>query len=131
MWQAIEQQDEIRHRRSGCVRSVRRRPPSSQISPTLVFAIKESCQTSDTFFRPVFSTVVPCELAVEQSELCTASATSRGCSNLNFSSAVLLCGAKFYDTRVKRGGGGAVDLVMHRYNVDFKGAVAFLRRLNI
>jgi hypothetical protein len=44
---------------------------------------------------------------------------------------LLLRGPKFYDTRLKRGGGGAVDLVMHLHNVDFKGATALLRHLNI
>jgi hypothetical protein len=40
-------------------------------------------------------------------------------------------GPKFYDTRAKRGGGGAVDLVMYTHNVDFRGAVELLRRLSI
>jgi hypothetical protein len=44
---------------------------------------------------------------------------------------LLLHGPKFYDTRLKRGGGGAVDLVMHLHNVDFKGATALLRQLDI
>lgn len=40
---------------------------------------------------------------------------------------LLLRGAKFYDTRRARGGGGAVDLAMHLHNLDFKGATALLR----
>jgi len=41
----------------------------------------------------------------------------------------LLCtGPKFFDTRVNKGGGGAVDLVMHLHGVDFKGAVRLLRQ---
>jgi hypothetical protein len=41
----------------------------------------------------------------------------------------LLCtGPKFFDTRVNRGGGGAVDLVMHLRGVDFKRAVQLLRQ---
>jgi|JI10StandDraft_1071094.scaffolds.fasta_scaffold1191364_2 hypothetical protein len=41
----------------------------------------------------------------------------------------LLCtGTKFFDTRAQRGGGGAVDLVMHLYALDFKGAVQRLRQ---
>jgi hypothetical protein len=40
---------------------------------------------------------------------------------------LLLAGPKFFDTRAKRGGGGAVDLVMHLYGLDFKGAVSRLR----
>jgi hypothetical protein len=44
---------------------------------------------------------------------------------------LLVRGPKFYDTRLKRGGGGAVDLVMYLRNVDFKGATALLRRLGI
>jgi hypothetical protein len=40
----------------------------------------------------------------------------------------LLCtGPKFFDTRAHRGGGGAVDMVMHLYGVDFKAAVAQLQ----
>lgn len=39
----------------------------------------------------------------------------------------LLCtGPKFWDTRAKRGGGGAVDLAMHLFRLDFKHAVAML-----
>lgn len=40
----------------------------------------------------------------------------------------LLCtGPKFWDTRAERGGGGAVDLVMHLYRITFKAAVALLK----
>lgn len=39
-----------------------------------------------------------------------------------------LCdGPKFYDTRQKRGGGGAIDLVMYVFGLDFKGAVRRLK----
>lgn len=39
----------------------------------------------------------------------------------------LLCtGPKFFDPHAERGGGGAVDLVMHLFNLDFKHAVALL-----
>lgn len=44
---------------------------------------------------------------------------------------LLLQGPKFFDTRLQRGGGGAVDLVMHVRHVDFKGATALLRRLAV
>jgi hypothetical protein len=44
---------------------------------------------------------------------------------------LLLRGSKFFDTRLKRGGGGAVDLIMHVRHVDFKGATDLLRRLAI
>ena len=41
----------------------------------------------------------------------------------------LLCtGNKFFDTRAKCGGGGAIDLAMHLYSLDFKGAVQRLRQ---
>ncbi|WP_244142342.1 hypothetical protein [Burkholderia vietnamiensis] len=40
-------------------------------------------------------------------------------------------GPKFYDTRAERGGGGAVDLIMYLHRVDFRGAVALLRRLGV
>lgn len=41
----------------------------------------------------------------------------------------LLCtGPKFFDTRANKGGGGAVDLVMHLHGVDFNGAVRLLRQ---
>jgi hypothetical protein len=39
---------------------------------------------------------------------------------------LLSLGHKFYDTRQKRGGGGAIDLVMHLFQIDFKSAVAVL-----
>ena len=39
-----------------------------------------------------------------------------------------LCeGPKFYDTHQKRGGGGAIDLAMYLYGLDFKGAVGRLK----
>jgi hypothetical protein len=41
---------------------------------------------------------------------------------------LLLCGPKFYDTRAKKGGGGAVDLVMHLFGVGFLEAVGLLKR---
>ncbi|MFC3148349.1 hypothetical protein [Piscinibacterium candidicorallinum] len=40
---------------------------------------------------------------------------------------LLVCGPKFYDTRSRRGGGGAVDLVMHLTGKPFKQAVELLR----
>lgn len=44
---------------------------------------------------------------------------------------LLLRGPKFFDTRLQRGGGGAVDLVMHVRHVDFKGATNLLRTLAV
>lgn len=44
---------------------------------------------------------------------------------------LLLRGPKFYDTRLARGGGGAVDLAMHLHNLDFQGATALLRSLGV
>ena len=39
-----------------------------------------------------------------------------------------LCdGPKFYDTRQKCGGGGAIDLAMHLFKLDFKDAVARIK----
>lgn len=43
---------------------------------------------------------------------------------------ILSTGPKFYDTRAKKGGGGAIDLVMHLHGLDFKQAVAKLRGLS-
>ncbi|CAK0502789.1 Uncharacterised protein [Burkholderia pseudomallei] len=40
---------------------------------------------------------------------------------------LLITGPKFWNTRANKGGGGAVDLVMHIFAVDFKRAVAILR----
>ena len=40
---------------------------------------------------------------------------------------ILTTGAKWFDTRAKRGGGGAIDLAMHLYRVDFKQAIQRLR----
>lgn len=40
---------------------------------------------------------------------------------------ILVDGARFYDTRAGKGGGGAVDLVMHLWRVPFKQAVKMLR----
>lgn len=43
----------------------------------------------------------------------------------------LLTGPKFFDTRAKRGGGGAVDLAMHLFDLSFRGAVALLRQRDL
>ena len=39
---------------------------------------------------------------------------------------LVLTGPKFWDTRANKGGGGAVDLAMHLFNLDFKGALRLL-----
>jgi hypothetical protein len=44
---------------------------------------------------------------------------------------LLLCGPKFFDTRTKAGGGGAIDLAMHLWRTDFRGAIAVLRQRHI
>ncbi|MDT6995072.1 hypothetical protein [Burkholderia cenocepacia] len=40
---------------------------------------------------------------------------------------ILCTGPKFWDTRNKAGGCGAVDLAMHLLSIDFKHAAAMLR----
>lgn len=40
---------------------------------------------------------------------------------------LLVTGPKFWDTRREKGGGGAVDLTMHLFKLDFKNAVQLLR----
>ena len=42
---------------------------------------------------------------------------------------LLSTGPKFFDTRAQCGGGGAIDLVMHLYRLDFKRAVERLREV--
>lgn len=44
---------------------------------------------------------------------------------------LLLCGPKFFDTRTKTGGGGAIDLAIHLYCLQFKEAIALLRNLGL
>lgn len=44
---------------------------------------------------------------------------------------LLLTGPKFWDTRSRIGGGGAIDLVMHLARVDFSGAAARLTALRL
>lgn len=39
---------------------------------------------------------------------------------------ILTTGAKWYDTRARRGGGGAIDLAMHLLGLSFVDAVRFL-----
>lgn len=41
----------------------------------------------------------------------------------------LVNGPKFFDVRGQTGGGGAIDLAMRLYRVDFRSAVDLLRRL--
>jgi hypothetical protein len=40
---------------------------------------------------------------------------------------ILTTGPKWYDTRARRGGGGAVDLAMHILGLSFVDAVKYLR----
>jgi hypothetical protein len=40
---------------------------------------------------------------------------------------LLITGPKFWDTRADNGGGGAVDLVMHLFSLDFRRALRMLR----
>lgn len=44
---------------------------------------------------------------------------------------ILLTGARFWDSRDRKGGGGAVDLVMHLDGAPFKTAVRKLLSLRI
>lgn len=58
----------------------------------------------------------------------TSHDTTRWHANIAGRDVELLCtGPKFFDTRARRGGGGAIDLLMHLYGIDFKAAVARLR----
>lgn len=43
----------------------------------------------------------------------------------------LVVGPKFYNMRTRTGGGGAIDLVMHIWQVPFKKAVNILRQAGI
>ncbi|WP_336601527.1 hypothetical protein [Paraburkholderia bengalensis] len=40
---------------------------------------------------------------------------------------LLLTGPKFWDSRAEKGGGGAIDLAMHLFALDFKRALLMLR----
>jgi hypothetical protein len=40
---------------------------------------------------------------------------------------LLLTGPKFWDARANKGGGGAVDLAMHLFALDFRSALSMLR----
>lgn len=42
---------------------------------------------------------------------------------------LLLDGPRFYDTRAKVGGGGAIDLVMYLWQVSFQRAVKMLDKV--
>jgi hypothetical protein len=44
---------------------------------------------------------------------------------------LLLTGQRFWDSRARSGGGGAVDLVMHLAQTDFPGAVRRLKALGL
>lgn len=40
---------------------------------------------------------------------------------------LLITGSRFWDTRSRTGGGGAIDLAKHLFDLDFKRAVRMLR----
>lgn len=42
---------------------------------------------------------------------------------------IIATGSRWYDTRVEKGGGGAIDLAMHLYRLDFVSAVKFLNSI--
>lgn len=42
---------------------------------------------------------------------------------------LLITGIRWYDTRTKLGGGGAIDLVMYLYSVTFKEAIGLLSKV--
>lgn len=44
---------------------------------------------------------------------------------------LLLNGSRFFDTRTRQGGGGAVDLAMHLLDADFRRAVEALREASL
>lgn len=44
---------------------------------------------------------------------------------------LLLTGAKWYDTRAGKGGGGAVDLAMHLFDMTFKQACRKLKECSL
>lgn len=43
----------------------------------------------------------------------------------------LCTGPKFWDVRLNRGGGGAIDLVMHLYGLTFKAATQLLKERGV
>lgn len=44
---------------------------------------------------------------------------------------ILVTGPKFWDARAERGGGGALDLIMHLHQIPFKKAVQRLREAGL
>lgn len=44
---------------------------------------------------------------------------------------LLLNGPKFYDTRAKVGGGGAIDLAIHLHRLSFTDAIGLLRKRGV
>ncbi|SIN77048.1 hypothetical protein [Paraburkholderia phenazinium] len=44
---------------------------------------------------------------------------------------LLLNGSKFFDTRAKTGGGGAIDLAIHLYHLSFNDAIGLLRKRSV
>jgi hypothetical protein len=74
------------------------------------------------------------EYAKEDQSFCARGdgATSRWHATIRGSDVEVLCtGPKFFETRSKRGGGGAVDMAMQLLSLDFKGAVAALVELRV
>lgn len=43
----------------------------------------------------------------------------------------LCTGPKFWDVRMGRGGGGAIDLVMHLHALNFKAAITLLKEIGV
>lgn len=41
---------------------------------------------------------------------------------------ILATGPRWYDTRIEKGGGGAIDLAMHLHRLDFVSAVKLLKQ---
>jgi len=59
-----------------------------------------------------------------------------GTERVHFSAAgrdweFLLLGPKWFDTRMRRGGGGAIDLAMHVFGVTFTDTVKLIRQKGV
>jgi len=61
-----------------------------------------------------------------------SSGTTRWHANVAGKDVEILCtGVRFFDVRASTGGGGAVDVAMHFFDLSFPGAVALLKEKGI
>lgn len=94
---------------------------SATLARLRLVPLAAALQALDLYFKPDRSFEPVKDTATQRWMVSTADADFE----------LLVTGLKWFDTRVGKGGGGAIDLCMHLLGLDFVGAVKLLVRANL